>query len=117
MKIPISISSARELLPTDPGDICDPSDLEILFRIGDERNILFQPIFSALQKRTPASGAGEPSFISFWDTNIGDILEYLSQQRSIRNSNENIVAQSLRPDYGLIFHGLCLFRGEEGPAE
>jgi hypothetical protein len=65
----------------------------------------------AVATPAPDSGGTEMSFIGFWDNNI--ICAILPPSKTIRNSNRDTSTGLLRPDFGVLTQGICIFRGEE----
>ena len=117
-KIPVPADRLEELVSPsfETRDICTSDDVRLVFCAGHGNNILDTLFFTAVQ--TPPSGGTENSFISFWDRNIRDILEFLVPEgKSTRNSSMNTATRSLRPDYAFLLNKLCQFRGEEKAPE
>jgi hypothetical protein len=116
-KIPISETRIQSLVNVETAtDFCTREDVELLFRAEDSESLLDRFYFTVLDA-PPAEGT-ENSFISFWDKNARNILEFLVPGgRSTRNSNLHTATMLLRPDYAFLIGNLCPFRGEEKAPE
>jgi hypothetical protein len=117
-KVPLTCVQFDNLLSglMETRDICRTDDVKRLFRVTEEEIAmpLFLILYNAVMDKPPPDDGTEASFISFWDRNIREILELLLPLgRSIRDSNDNTDTQKLRPDYGFLVDGICLFRGEQ----
>ena len=119
-KVTVSSDFFRKAVPTlDPLDRvnwCSVSVLEDLFHVDESRSAseLLHLLTIAVKGRPPPNDGTEASFISFWDKNIGDILLGLVPNcRQIRESNKYTNTCLQRPDFGLLFRLICLFRDEE----
>lgn len=123
-KVPVSSDFYRKAVPTldslDSLNWCSSSVLEGLFHVDESRSAseLLHLLTIAIKCRPPPNDGTESSFHSFWDKNIGDILLGLVPNcRQIRDSNNPTSAYLERPDFGLLFRLICLFRGEEKPED
>ena len=101
---------------TETKDFCNRDDVGRLFRVSDTESseVLHLLFYKAAAWPSPPEDGTEASFHSFWDDNIRNILELLVPfSKSIRDDPRQTNTPKLRPDYGLLLGGVCLFRGEE----
>ena len=56
----------------------------------------------------------ENAYHYFWDAHMAAIIDQLISERCpSRDSCQNTDIVSMLPDYGYLFQGICVFRGEE----
>jgi len=60
-----------------------------------------------------ANDSTESAFHTFWDGNIQRLLEVTILCRTIQDSNKQMSTALLRPDFGVLIDGICVFRDEE----
>ena len=120
-KIPITQSEFDKLLSTRATDICDASDIQSLFRIGEPFNHARLDTIVFAIKTTPFSISGptsKKSYIFGWDLNIRFIIETLERSgHSDRSSSEHTATRNLCPDFYRTFDDKCVLRGEENGPE
>jgi len=117
-KIPLCDNHINSFVVTrgGAGAMCSRDDLLQLFRSSEveEADAIATRAKSAMSLDVPPANGTERSYISFWDQHIALIISQLvSQGQPIRNSHQNTDTASLRPDYGYVIGGVCVFRGEE----
>ncbi|KAJ3493793.1 hypothetical protein NLJ89_g10936 [Agrocybe chaxingu] len=119
-KIQLNADVHRSLISHRPHDLCMEEDVQSLFQPcdgpGDAKDLNTHGLVTAVLKPPPRGGT-ENAFIGFWDANIRSVIETLIPYgTSIRNSNQHTETRNLRPDFGHLISGKCVFRGEEmGP--
>jgi hypothetical protein len=118
-KVPVRPEVFAHFLLSLPNDICNEEHVGILFRKSNsEISPSLQAVLtSAITNPTPPESGTENSFIALWDDNVRRILDVLMPTgTSIRDSCFSTSTHKSRPDFGFVFHNLCLFRGEEKAA-
>ena len=119
-KIPITQMEYGDLLRTNLSnqeELLTAENLDTLFRVSNEdsASMLYKHIWVRIINNNPHAYGTESSFHSFWDDQIGRTLRLILNGTFIRDSNHETSAGLLRPDYGFLLRGHCLFRGEEKP--
>jgi hypothetical protein len=116
-KVPLSHYSMTTLLSRgEPRIMCSESDLQQIFRSSEdeEAEYLWTILKPAIATGAPDSDGTKASFISFWDDNIRKIISAIfSPSKIIRDNNRDTSTGLQRPDFGIVQHGVCAFRGEE----
>lgn len=95
---------------------CSEGDLRRIFRFSEdeESDYLWTILKTTLVTSAPDNDGTEASFISFWDDNIRKIIAHtVTPTKIIRGSSRSMSTASQRPDFGVLFEGVCAFRGEE----
>ncbi|KAG8805306.1 hypothetical protein FRC17_005574, partial [Serendipita sp. 399] len=117
-KIPLSEVLLVNLISSDPDDTCGREVLLSLFRVS-ETEVVPDPfniqVIYAIKTGLSSLRTGDLSYISLWDTHIGNILQLITKGEVIRASNKNTGTSLRRPDFGLLLDAACPFRGEEKP--
>jgi len=120
-KIPITQAQFDRMVKcsTDRLEALHPGDLAALFRVSEEDTapLIHQHVASRVIGNRPQTHGTEQSFIGFWDDLICQTLKLVLQGTFIRNSNRSTSTGLLRPDFGYLMRGHCLFRGEEKAPE
>ena len=117
-KIPLD-QYGFDALITGPNQLSDrigQKDISALFRIDSRERAdgLCRLFSSGLMKSPPNDDATEYAFVTFWDTNIREIMEALIPGGvSIRDSNRHTSTATQLPDFGFLYLNVCPFRGEE----
>ena len=119
-KIPITKQEYDDMLRTNLSnqeELLTTENLDTLFRVSNEdaASMLYKHIWVRIINNTPHAYGTESSFHSFWDDQIGRTLRLILNGTFIRDSNRETSTGLLRPDYGFLLRGHCLFRGEEKP--
>jgi hypothetical protein len=98
-------------------DTCKEEDVAILFKRGDIDVLSPLSNLYAVVVESPGATGTEEYYRGFWDKNIKDVVELVSQHgKSFRSNNRNTETKRMRPDFGLLIQDVCVFRGEEkGP--
>jgi len=118
-KVPLAQDQFDAFIPSPlelRRDTLEQEDLEQIFRVDDQSHSdLFYTLFCpALMDSPPPDDGTKNSFISFWDINIRRILQTLIPGgKSIRGTDQISGTASQRPDFGFLYDGICVFRGEE----
>lgn len=102
----------------DPKTVCTQSDLESIFRRSEDEcsTYLWTLLLPATRSAVPDGSGTEASFHHFWDSNLRAFIGGIANQsKAIRDSNYNLNSETdlVRPDFGLLINGVCVFRGEE----
>ncbi|KAG8819460.1 hypothetical protein FRC17_010435, partial [Serendipita sp. 399] len=117
-KIPLSEALLVNLINSDPDDACGREVLLSLFRVS-ETEVVPDPfniqVIYAIKTGLSSLRTRDLSYISLWDTHIGNILQLITKGEVIRASNKNTGTSLRRPDFGLLLDAACPFRGEEKP--
>ncbi|KAI6147882.1 hypothetical protein BKA82DRAFT_4355091 [Pisolithus tinctorius] len=116
-KIPIAVDEFASLLSNSAEDWCSEHDLNMLFTIG-KFPFHLTPVLIVIQKPSP-DDLTESGFVSFWDSNICDIVSLLVlSSQSTHNTSHFTSTGWNRPNFAFIIDYLCPFRGEEkGPGD
>jgi hypothetical protein len=116
-KIPLSDHAIMDLVSSqvNPRAMCSLSDVHQLFRSSEEEqaDLLWTIVKTALTFPPPDSDSTESAFHGFWDNNIRVLLDVAITGKTIRDSNNQTSTALLRPDFGVLIDGICVFRGEE----
>ena len=119
-KIPITQVEFDRMVKftTDRFEALHANDLAALFRVSEEDTaplILRHVACRVVENRLLplARGTDRSEFISFWEDLIGQTLRLVLQGFPIRHSDRSMSTGLLRPDFGYLMGGYCLFRGEE----
>jgi len=119
-KIPVTQAELDSMVKstTDRLEAVHVNDLAPLFRVTDEATapLIFRHVAARVIENRPLPHGTETAFHHFWDDLIAETLRLVLQGLVIRNSNLSTSTGLLRPDFGYLMGGHCLFRGEEtGP--
>lgn len=116
-KIPTTEAEYNSLLndSIDKSVVLLSKDLNKLFRLSTEETAsdLYTRLVVRVVENNPRPDGTEQSYIPFWDDIIGRTLDLILTGTAIRNSSKGTSTGTLRPDYGFLIKGHCLFRGEE----
>ncbi|KAG9294512.1 hypothetical protein G9A89_008622 [Geosiphon pyriformis] len=117
IKVPLLRDEFDTFLVSGYQDPCTAEDLEILFRVSDTESaytFVTGVLGSAIMTPSPPLDGTKYSFVTFWDTNIRRFLEtFFSSGHSVRNTNQRMISNNMRPDFGFILNRVSPFRGEE----
>ena len=114
-KIPITQQQYDDLLRTNPSnqeELLTTENLDTLFRVSNEdsASMLYKHIWVRIINNNPHAYGTESSFHSFWDDQIGRTLRLILNGTFIMDSDHETNTGLLRPDYGFLLRGHCLFQ-------